>query len=114
VEGNEISPVMEKLDDGNCTHVSGTGGQNVVRDNYLHDVPSFRVNAAIRCDDDQHGTIITGNLIWRTCGEGLINKGNNTFVNNVVTDMRVCGEAQRTAGRGFMVMPYGRWQGSHY
>lgn len=112
VEGNEIYQVMEHLDDGNCIYISGTGGQNVIRDNYLHDVPSPHMNAAIRCDDDQHGTIITGNLIWRTCGEGLINKGNNTFVNNVVADMQVCCEEQRKSGRGFMVMPYGDVKGA--
>jgi len=112
VEGNEIYQVMERLDDGNCIYVSGCGGGNVVRGNYLHDVTSFRMNAAIRCDDDQHGTIIAGNLIWRTCGEGFINKGNNIFTNNVVADLRACNEKQRKSGRGFMVMPYGDVKGA--
>ncbi len=112
VEGNEIYEVMETLGDGNCIYISGTGGQNVVRANYLHDVSSPNMNAAIRCDDDQHGTTITGNLVWRTCGEGFINKGNNTFTNNIVADLRSCAKEQGKDPRGFIVLPYGEVKGA--
>jgi hypothetical protein len=111
VEGNEISQVMEILGDGNCIYVSGTGGGNVVRNNYLHNVDSPNMNAAIRCDDDQHGTVVTRNIVWRTCGEGFINKGNNTFTNNIVAELRACGREGRSP-RGFLVLPYGEVAGA--
>jgi hypothetical protein len=112
VEANEIHDVMQRIDDGNCIYVSGAGGQNVVSGNYLHDVPSPHMNAAIRCDDDQHGTTIVGNIVWRTCGEGFINKGDNTFTDNIVADLRACSEEQLKSARGFMVMPYGDVKGA--
>lgn len=42
------------------------------------------MNAAIRCDDDRHVTIIESNAIQRTrgFGEGIISKGDNDILNN--------------------------------
>ncbi|MFC1806576.1 right-handed parallel beta-helix repeat-containing protein [Planctomycetota bacterium] len=114
VELNEIHHCMEILGDGNCIYISGTGGGNVVRRNYLHDVDSYNMNAAIRCDDDQHGTVIDRNVVWRTCGEGFIIKGNNTVTGNVFADIRSKtskGVANRHQ-RGYIVFPYGEPQGS--
>ena len=114
VELNEIHHAMEVLGDGNCIYISGTGGGNVVRQNYLHDVDSPNVNANIRCDDDQHDTLIERNVIFRSCGEGFISKGNNTIRNNLVVDLRPA----TTAGveckhrRGYLVFPYGSVTGS--
>jgi len=99
---------MQILGDGNCIYVSGCGRGNVVLNNYLHDVDSTNVNANIRCDDDQHETLIRMNVIHRCCGEGFISKGKNDIVNNFVVDLK----SRTTAGlpcehqRGYLVLPY--------
>ena len=111
---NEIHHTMEVLGDGNCIYISGTGGGNLVKQNYLHDVTSPRINANIRCDDDQHKTIMEDNVILRCCGEGFIIKGDNTIVNNIVADLRPAG-ADRTPclhQRGYIVLPYGQVKGA--
>ena len=108
VELNDIHHTMQILGDGNCIYISGCGGGNIVRRNYLHDVDSTNVNANIRCDDDQHETRLEENVIFRCCGEGFISKGNNAIVNNFVVDLR----SHTTAGltcehqRGYLVFPY--------
>ena len=100
---------MQLMGDGNCIYISGTGGGNVVRENYLHDVDTPNVNANIRCDDDQHETLMERNVIFRCCGEGFISKGNNAILNNMIVDLR----PKTTAGvecvhtRGYLVFPYG-------
>ena len=85
IELNDIHNAMEALGDGNCIYVSGCGGGNMVRENYCHDCEGKYMNAVIRCDDDQHGTLIEGNVCARTGGhgEGFISKGDNDIVNNV-------------------------------
>lgn len=114
VERNEIHHVMQVLGDGNGIYISGTGGGNVVRENYLHDVDTPNVNAIIRCDDDQHQTRIERNVIFRCCGEGFISKGNNTIAGNLVVDLR----PETTTGtqcahqRGYLVFPYTPVDGS--
>ena len=111
---NEIHHAMQVMGDGNCIYISGTGGGNVVRENYLHDVDTPNVNANIRCDDDQHETLMERNVIYRCCGEGFISKGNNAIVNNMIVDLR----PTTTAGvdcrhtRGYLVFPYGPVGGS--
>jgi len=112
VEGNEISDVMKTLGDGNGIYVSGAGGGNVVRGNYIHHSPWPNMNAAIRCDDDQSGTVITRNIIWRTCGEGFINKGTNTITNNIFAEISPCLAEGVNRRRGFFVLPYGDVRGS--
>jgi hypothetical protein len=114
VELNDIHHVMEGLGDGNCIYVSGTGGGNIVRRNYLHDVDTVRVNANIRCDDDQHETIIDSNLILRCCGEGFISKGRNDITNNVIADLRPRDSRGKSCNhqRGHIVLPYGHVAGS--
>ena len=111
---NEIHHAMQTLGDGNCIYVSGTGGGNVIRENYLHDVDTTNVNANIRCDDDQHQTLIEKNVIFRCCGEGFISKGNNTIRNNMIVDLRTATTAGIECGhqRGYLVFPYGPVQGS--
>lgn len=109
VERNDIHNVMEVLGDGNCIYISGTGTGNHVKRNYCHDCTGKYMNAVIRCDDDQHGTIIEGNLMHRTEGhaEGVISKGDNDIINNVIADLR-----QTHQHRGYIVFPYGSLEGS--
>ena len=109
IEHNEIHHAMETLGDGNCIYVSGTGTGNQVRFNYCHDCLGRYMNAGIRCDDDQHGTLMEGNVCCRTGGhgEGFISKGDNDVINNVVADLR---PADRH--RGYIVFPYGSVHGS--
>ena len=86
LEGNEITDVMEAMGDGNGIYVSGAGGGNILRRNRIHDCPSPLMYEAIRCDDDQHGTLIEGNVIYRIGGAaiGIANKGLNDIVGNIV------------------------------
>ena len=107
VELNEIHTAMQVMGDGNCIYISGTGGGNVVRRNYLHDVDSYNVNANIRCDDDQHETVIDSNIILRSNGEGFIIKGKNTVTNNIFADIRskTAAGVENTHKRGYIVFP---------
>ncbi len=109
VEYNEIHNVMERLGDGNCIYVSGAGAGNVVRGNFCHDCRGLFMNAAIRCDDDQNATRIEQNIIWRNrgFGEGIISKGDNDIINNVIADMR-----PDRRQRGYIVFPYGSIKGA--
>jgi len=86
VEHNDIHDVMEVLEDGNCIYVSGCGGGNVVRENYLHDCTSIHMAEGIRCDDDQHETIIDGNILYRIGGLAtyIAIKGVNHITNNIM------------------------------
>ena len=106
---NDIHDAMETLGDGNCIYVSGAGGGNVVRGNFCHDCVGAYMNAAIRCDDDQHGTLMERNLCTRTGGhgEGFISKGDNDIINNVVADLRPVHRH-----RGYIVFPYGNLSGA--
>lgn len=90
IEHNDVHNVMEMLGDGNAVYISGTGCGNMVRENYLHDSFGKYMNAVIRNDDNQHGTTFDGNIMVRThgWGEGIINKGSNIIVNNIIADLR--------------------------
>ncbi len=109
IEYNDIHHAMQVLGDGNCIYISGTGGGNVVRYNYCHHCYGRYMNAVIRCDDDQHQTRIEGNICYRTggYGEGIISKGDNDILNNIVADLR---PVQRH--RGYIVFPYGSIRGT--
>ena len=106
---NEVHHAMQILGDGNCVYISGTGGRNVVRNNFLHDVDSYNMNASIRCDDDQHDAVIENNVVFRNCGEGFISKGNNRVVNNIFADIRsrTLEGIENKHQRGYIVFPYG-------
>jgi len=90
VERNDIHHVMQVCGDGNCIYISGTGNGNLILENYCHDCPSQHMNTAIRCDDDQKGTTIKRNIIFRTGGyaEGLLIKGKNDLLENLLVDLR--------------------------
>ena len=109
VERNDIHNAMQVLGDGNCIYVSGTGAGNIVKENYCHDCNGEHMNAVIRCDDDQHETVIERNIMHRTRGfaEGVISKGDNDIINNVIADLR-----QHKRHRGYIVFPYGSVKGS--
>lgn len=109
IEFNDIHNAMEVLGDGNCIYISGAGGGTVVRHNFCHDCTGRYMNAVIRCDDDQHATLMEGNICCRTggYGEGFISKGDNDIVNNVIADLRPVGRH-----RGYIVFPYGDITGS--
>ncbi|MCF6311613.1 MAG: right-handed parallel beta-helix repeat-containing protein [Verrucomicrobiales bacterium] len=85
---NDISHCMELMGDGNAIYVSGTGRGNHLYHNFIHDITSANMNAAIRCDDDQHAVLIEKNVIARCRGEGIISKGRNDIVNNIIYDLR--------------------------
>jgi hypothetical protein len=89
VERNEIHTIMEVMGDGNGVYVSGAGGNNQVRENFIHDCDSDHITGAIRCDDFQHETVIEGNIIFRTreISHGITSKGVNHILNNVVVDL---------------------------
>ena len=81
--------IMETMGDGDGVYISGTGRDNMIRQNYIHDNDSDGMADGIRCDDDQHETIIERNIICRTrcIGQGICSKGVNHIVNNVIADL---------------------------
>ncbi|MFC1766794.1 right-handed parallel beta-helix repeat-containing protein, partial [Planctomycetota bacterium] len=85
-EYNEISHAVQLLSDGNGIYVSGTGTGNILRYNYLHDNLAHSMPAAIRCDDDQHETLIYGNVLYNNGGHaaGIASKGVNDIINNFI------------------------------
>lgn len=86
LEYNEISHAVQLLSDGNGIYVSGAGTGNIVRYNYLHDNQAHSLPAAIRCDDDQHDTLIYGNVLYKNHGfsAGIASKGVNDILNNFI------------------------------
>ncbi len=103
---NDISACMQRMGDGNAIYISGTGKGNRVHHNYIHDIDSASINAAIRCDDDQHDVTIKNNIIAQTCGEGFIFKGRNVIVNNIIYDLRsqTSGGVPCVHQRGYLVL----------
>jgi hypothetical protein len=98
VEYNEIIHAVQLLSDGNCIYVSGAGAGNIVRYNYLHDNVEHSMPAAIRCDDDQHETLIYGNILANNyCfAAGIVIKGRNDVINNFIVAPR------NTPGNGYI------------
>ena len=90
VEQNDLHDLMQIMGDGDGVYVSGTGGKNVIRQNYIHDCDSDGMADGIRCDDDQNETIIEGNVICRVrrIGQGICSKGKNDIVQNFVVDLQ--------------------------
>jgi hypothetical protein len=88
VERNEIHDVMRRLWDGDAIYISGTGGGNRIRENFIRDCLSENMCEAIRCDDDQEETVIERNIILRNggMGTGIAFKGRNYVRNNFIID----------------------------
>ncbi|MBU2929885.1 right-handed parallel beta-helix repeat-containing protein [Winogradskyella psychrotolerans] len=91
VEYNEITHAVQLLSDGNCIYVSGAGTGNIIRYNYLHDNLEHSMPAPIRCDDDQHETLIQGNVLYNNYAfaAGIASKGTNDIINNFIIAPRV-------------------------
>jgi len=86
VEYNEITHSVQLLSDGNAIYISGAGTGNVIRYNYIHDNGEHSMPSAIRCDDDQHETLIHGNVLANNfCfAAGIVSKGVNDITNNFI------------------------------
>jgi len=91
LEYNDISSCVQRLSDGNGIYVSGTGTGNIIRYNYLHDNRAEHFPAPIRCDDDQHETLIHGNILYQNAGfsAGIASKGINDITNNFIVESLV-------------------------
>jgi len=85
---NDIHNVMEVMTDGNGIYVSGTGTGNLVSENFVHDCASKHFAEGIRCDDEQHETIIERNVLWRLGGIAtfVTVKGMNHVRNNIFAE----------------------------
>jgi len=90
-EYNEISHAVQLLSDGNGIYVSGTGLGNIIRYNFVHDNRAHSLPAPIRCDDNQHETLIYGNVLYNNRGfsAGIASKGVNDIINNFIVDPAV-------------------------
>ena len=91
LEYNEISQTVQLLSDGNGIYVSGAGTGNIVRYNLLHNSLAPTLPAPIRCDDDQHDTLIQGNVIHHNYGRSaaIATKGVNDIINNFIVSPTV-------------------------
>lgn len=88
VEYNEIHHSMLKMGDGNGIYIRGAGEGNIIRGNYIHDmVGQTLMQAAIRTDGGQTGTLIVQNLIYRCTSQGILTKLDNKVENNIVADV---------------------------
>jgi hypothetical protein len=108
IEFNRIHDVMQIMGDGNGIYISGAGGGNVVRFNVVGPCPSPTMSEGIRCDDDQHHTILHGNLIYQQGGRstGITLKGINRVTNNII------GMPLTTPVRGFLSLETGPLNGA--
>lgn len=88
VENNKVTKTLLKLSDGASINVSGAGGGNIIRHNYIYDVDFI----AIRTDDWQRDTTTTQNIIARA-GTGIVHKDYNHITNNIFVNLN--GEAIR-------------------
>lgn len=108
IEKNDISHVVETMSDGNAIYISGAGAGNTVRGNFLHDIPSKNLTEVIRCDDDQHRTLIEGNVLFKFGGyaTGVASKGINDIVGNLIV------RPLRRTKRGLISLELGPVKGS--
>ena len=90
MENNEITHCVQLLSDGNAIYVSGAGTGNIVRYNYVHDNVGHSLPPAIRTDDDQHDTLIYGNILANNIClvAGIVVKGRNDAINNFIVAPR--------------------------
>ncbi|OVE78355.1 hypothetical protein BVX99_00170, partial [bacterium F16] len=108
IEYNHIHDVMQVMGDGNGIYISGAGGGNIIRFNVVGPCPSPTMAEGIRCDDDQHHTIIHGNLIYNQGGNatGITLKGINRVTNNIMA------LPTTKPGRGLLSLETGPLNGS--
>ncbi len=113
---NRISRVMEKMGDGNAIYVSGCGGGNVVKRNYVYDIyengPVGAVSA-LRTDDDQYETILTENIIYNChCPAFILKHRNNQFTNNIMVNCGTQNPDVRKRHKAYIPMRLGPVTGS--
>ncbi|MBV1888271.1 MAG: right-handed parallel beta-helix repeat-containing protein, partial [Urechidicola sp.] len=85
VEYNEVYRALEELADGSALNVSGAGEGNVMRNNYAHHITSH-ASGVMRTDDWQRGTTFENNIIYMANVSGIVHKGFNHIVNNIMVD----------------------------
>ena len=83
VEFNEVHHALERLADGAVLNVSGAGTGNVMNSNYVHHILSH-ASAALRTDDWQCGSIFEKNIVWMSNIAGVVHKGDNDVLNNIL------------------------------
>ena len=87
IEFNEVHDCLKLLHDGNCIYLSGNGKGNIMRSNVTYNHPE---GAMIRTDDDSHGALVQGNLLFGTMGNlGITIKGLNTETGNIIVNCQV-------------------------
>nr|WP_292963966.1 MULTISPECIES: right-handed parallel beta-helix repeat-containing protein [unclassified Allomuricauda] len=88
VEYNDIHHGMLRMGDGNAIYIRASGEGNIIRRNYIHDmVGETLMQAAIRTDGGQTGTLIAENLIYKCTSQGILLKLNNKAENNIVAEV---------------------------
>jgi hypothetical protein len=85
VEFNEVYRPLEELADGGALNVSGAGEGNIMRNNYAHHITSH-ASGVMRTDDWQRGTTFENNIIYMANVAGIVHKGYNNIVNNMMID----------------------------
>ncbi len=85
VENNEIYRALEYLADGSVLNVSGAAEGNIVRNNFVHHIASH-ASGVLRTDDWQRGTTFENNIIYMANISGIVHKGFNHIVNNMIID----------------------------
>lgn len=85
VEYNEVYRALEELADGSALNVSGAGEGNIMRNNYAHHITSH-ASGVMRTDDWQRGTTFENNIIYMANVSGIVHKGFNHIVNNIMVD----------------------------
>ena len=89
VAWNDIHHVMETMGDGNAIYISGTGKENHIYQNYIHDIDGDGTASGIRCDNDQYETILDGNVLYkiRSAQTGISTVEMNHIINNIIIDI---------------------------
>jgi len=82
VVNNRAERTLLKLSDGSSINVSGAGTGNMIRHNYIYDVP----HVGFRTDDWQEGTTLINNIVHKSGNSAFIHKGINTIENNMIID----------------------------
>jgi len=88
IEYNEIHHGMLRMGDGNAIYIRASGEGNLIQRNYIHDmVGTTQMQAAIRTDGGQTGTMIRENLIYNCTSQGILTKLDNKVENNIVANI---------------------------
>ena len=88
IENNEIHHVMEKMGDGNAIYIRGSGKNNIIRRNYVHHMLADMImQAGIRTDGGQTGTLVAENLLYKVTSQGILTKLDNKVENNVIVEI---------------------------